>query len=107
MTDIFELLASNMKNYRTIRGFSQADLAEQVNVSTKHIGMIEAAKQFPSPKLLTRIAAALGVDTPELFSVEKAHILPVHKVSLQKLHQDILGDIETILTNRIEGLKGE
>jgi transcriptional regulator with XRE-family HTH domain len=105
VTDIFQLLAFNIKNYRTIKGFSQADLAEQVHVSTKHIGMIEAAKQFPSPKLLTRLAVALGVDTPELFTVEKAHILPVHKVSLQKLHQDILGDIEIILTERIEGLK--
>jgi transcriptional regulator with XRE-family HTH domain len=45
-------------------------LAEKVNTSTHYIGMIETKKNFPSPEMLERIAAALDIDTLALFSKE-------------------------------------
>lgn len=107
MTDLRELLAHNIKEYRKLRGFSQENLAERAGTSTTHIGMIEIGKSFPSPQMLTKIAEALGIDTPELFSTEKAQIVPVHHVSLQKLYQDILSDFEGVVARRIEGLRQE
>jgi transcriptional regulator with XRE-family HTH domain len=107
MTDLRELLATNMKAYRKICGLSQEALAVKAGTSTTHIGMIEICKQFPSTQLLTRIAEALGIDTPELFTTEKAQIIQIHKVSLQKLYQDILGDFEKIVLERITSLTKE
>jgi transcriptional regulator with XRE-family HTH domain len=107
MTDVRELLAKNIKEYRKIRGFSQETLAEKAGTSTTHIGMIEIGRKFPSPQMLMKIAEALGIDTPELFAIEKAQILPIHNVSLQKLYQDIMSDFGEIVTARIAGLNHE
>ena len=60
-----------MKAYRNALGLSQAKLAEKVGTSTHYIGMIETKNNFPSPEMLERIAAALGVDTIDLFSTGK------------------------------------
>jgi transcriptional regulator with XRE-family HTH domain len=59
-----------MKAYRNALGLSQAKLAEKVDTSTHYIGMIETKNNFPSPEMLERIAAALGVDTLALFCKE-------------------------------------
>jgi transcriptional regulator with XRE-family HTH domain len=71
MTNIREILAKNMKAYRSALGLSQARLAEKVDTSTHYIGMIEIKNNFPSPEMLERIAAALGIDTLDLFSTER------------------------------------
>jgi len=63
-------LAKNMRVYRNALGFTQAKLAENVNTSMHYISMIEAKKKFPSPEMLERIAAAMEVDTVDLFSTE-------------------------------------
>ena len=71
MTNIRDVLAENMKAYRHVRGFTQANLAEKVNTSTHYIGMIETKNKFPSPEMIERIALALGIDTIDLFSPNK------------------------------------
>ncbi|GHT95242.1 hypothetical protein FACS1894141_3490 [Spirochaetia bacterium] len=70
MTNIRDVLATNMKAYRNALGLSQAKLAEKVDTSTHYIGMIETKNKFPSPEMLERIAAALEIDTMDLFSTE-------------------------------------
>jgi transcriptional regulator with XRE-family HTH domain len=70
MTNLRDVLANNMKAYRNALGLSQAKLAEKVDTSTHYIGMIETKNKYPSPEMLERIAAALGVDTLDLFSAE-------------------------------------
>ena len=70
MTNIRDLLAKNMKAYRSALGLSQAKLAEKVGTSTHYIGMIETKNKFPSPEMLERLAIAMGIDTIELFSTE-------------------------------------
>lgn len=71
MTNIRDVLAKNMKAYRSALSLSQAKLAEKVDTSTHYIGMIETKNNFPSPEMLERIAAALGIDTIDLFSTER------------------------------------
>jgi transcriptional regulator with XRE-family HTH domain len=71
MTDIRELLAQNMRKFRTSQGFTQANLAEKVKTSTHYIGMIENQNKFPSPEMMKRIAAALNIDTADLFKIGK------------------------------------
>jgi len=71
MTNIRDILASNMKAYRNALGISQAKLAAKADTSTHYIGMIETKNNFPTPEMLERIAAALGVDTLDLFAADK------------------------------------
>jgi len=70
-------------------GLSQARLAEKARLSTQYIAMIELNRKFPSPEILERIAYALELDTPELFSMPPS----VERATMQ-LHATILADIE-------------
>jgi len=92
MTDIKDLLASNIKKYRTILGLSQAKLAEKVNTSTNYIGLLEIKRKFPSPQMMERLAAALGIDTTELFHKEltsKETIKTYRKAAIEDLQETI------------------
>ena len=89
MTSLKKLLAFNMKEQRRILGISQATLAERIDTSTHYIAMIELERKTPSLHMLERIAVALEIDPPELFSIGK-----VPNVSLRKLQKSVLDDLE-------------
>jgi DNA-binding XRE family transcriptional regulator len=48
MARIKEIFAHNLKENRRKSGFTQAQLAEKVDVSTHHIGMLEIARNYPT-----------------------------------------------------------
>jgi transcriptional regulator with XRE-family HTH domain len=68
MTNIRDVLANNLKQFRQARGWSQAYLAEKVNISTNYIGLLENTVKFPSSKMIQKLACALEIDPTELFS---------------------------------------
>jgi len=102
MTDLRKLLAQNIKNYRKIRGFSQEMLAEKAGTSTTHIGMIETSKKYPSPQMLEKIAGALGIDTPELFTTQTVTFMTDFNKSIERLYQDITVDFRQFEKTIIE-----
>jgi len=102
MTDLRILLAQNIKNYRKIRGFSQEMLAEKAGTSTTHIGMIETSKKYPSPQMLEKIAGALGIDTPELFTTHTVTFMTDFNKSVERLYQDISVDFKQFEKTVIE-----
>ena len=67
MTNLREIFAHNLKEKRRKRGFSQAKLAEMVNVSVHHIATIETARNYPTLDLVERMANALNIEIYELF----------------------------------------
>lgn len=89
MTNLRQLLAFTMKEKRRILGYSQAKLAEKADLSTQYIAMIELGRKFPGPETLERIAEALELDVPELFSMP-----PTEKGLLKKIGRKLLADIE-------------
>jgi transcriptional regulator with XRE-family HTH domain len=91
-----------MKDQRHILGITQAQLAEKVNTSTHYIGMIENEKKFPTPEMLERIAAALEVDAPVLFST-KSYPSP-ETGTLAKFQDQVLNDISEVISYRIREL---
>jgi transcriptional regulator with XRE-family HTH domain len=98
MTNIREILAKNMKAYRNALGLSQAKLAEKVDTSTHYIGMIETKNNFPSPEMLERIAASLGIDTLDLFSSERT--LPE---AMKVCRKSALKDLQRLMVRYIDG----
>jgi transcriptional regulator with XRE-family HTH domain len=78
-----------MKEQRRILGISQATLAERINTSTHYIAMIELERKTPSLLMLERIATALLIDPPELFSMRS---IPLK--FLNKLQGAVLLDIQ-------------
>jgi transcriptional regulator with XRE-family HTH domain len=100
MTDIRAVLASNMKLHRKTLGLSQSKLADKINTATGYIAMIETGKKFPSASMLEKIAQALEIDTPELFTAQ-----PFETYSIKKQYKAILLDFEKIILARLSELE--
>jgi putative transcriptional regulator len=60
-------LGNRLKEERTRRGLSQAELADLVHVSRKTINTVENGVFVPSTILALRLAAALGTSVERLF----------------------------------------
>jgi len=96
MTSLRALLAHNIKEQRRVLGITQANLAEKVKTSTHYIGQIELGNKFPTPEMLERIAAALEIDSPQLFSMDS---FPAEVI--KKFQDGLLDDVETAVVNVI------
>ena len=90
------ILAENIRNHRNLLGYSQVKLAEIANIAPAYLAMIELEKNFPSDKVLERIAHALKIDPTELFTKT---CYPVEAV--KTLQKTVLEDIEQVIKNRI------
>jgi len=69
-TEIRKTLARNIKSFREHRLWSQADLAENSDISIPFLSEIERGNKWPFPDTLGRIAKALNVQVRELFREE-------------------------------------
>ena len=105
MTSLRAVLAFNMKVQRQIMGISQKKLAAKVGTSTHYIGMIEKENKFPTPEMLERIAAALEIDAPALFSTKS---YPLSEAgSLSTLQEELINDIAQVIAHRMGKLNLE
>jgi transcriptional regulator with XRE-family HTH domain len=65
------ILGKNIKKYRKKAGLTQEQLAEQLNVSSKHLSNIEIGSKFVTSALLDTLCTILNVNPATLFySVE-------------------------------------
>lgn len=64
----FKEIGLKISYYRKKRGYTQAQLAEKVNLSTNYLGLIERGNngRSYSMEVLLKIADALDVDVREL-----------------------------------------
>ena len=81
MTNIQMCLSRNMKFHRKRLGLSQAALAEKAETAPNYIALIEVGKSFPSLPMMEKIAAALQIDTLDLF--DKDGLISIDKNSLR------------------------
>jgi transcriptional regulator with XRE-family HTH domain len=104
MTNIRDILASNLKKFRQSRGWSQAVLAEKAETSTNYIGMLENTVKFPSSEMIQKLAFALGIDPTDLFSKE------IDPLSIMKNYQkaaleDIYELLGRLISEKIQKLE--
>jgi len=68
--EILRFLAKRVRELRSRRGLTRKMAARDADVSERHLAQLETGEANVSIVLLRRIAAALGVSLPELFSLE-------------------------------------
>lgn len=94
MESIKKHFGARLKEIREKRGLNQEQLAELVNMESRHISRIETGKSFTTLENLSKIAQALNVDVSAFFNFE-------HKKDKNTLIQEITkylqqGDIKQI-----------
>jgi transcriptional regulator with XRE-family HTH domain len=79
---------------------TQEKLAEKVETSTHYISQIEQQNKFPSPEMLERIAAALELDTPQLFSMAS-----LTDEAIKQFQEGVLSDLTAAINTRAADLR--
>lgn len=62
-----KVLGRNIKLYRKLKGFTQEEFSERLNINSKHVSAIEVGQKYPSSELLDAIARELEVPYSQLF----------------------------------------
>lgn len=60
-------LAKGLRRLRSTRGWSQAELADRINVTPEYVGLLERGRRLPSVPMLCSLGAALHAGLDELF----------------------------------------
>jgi transcriptional regulator with XRE-family HTH domain len=66
MADLKHALATNLRRMRYARGWTQEELADRVEISSRYVGAIERGQVSASVSVLGRLADALGTEPSEL-----------------------------------------
>ena len=63
-------MKNNLRVQRAIKNITQAELADQIQVSRQTINTIESGKYVPSTALALKMAKVFGVSVEALFELE-------------------------------------
>jgi len=93
--ELLKTFGVNIKHYRGVLKWSQAELAENADISINFLSDIETGKKWASPTTMVKFADAFHVEVYELFKPEK--IMPDKANSIiQKYTVDLLTAISQI-----------
>lgn len=70
--DILKVFSTNIKKYRTERGYSQEHFAELCGMHRTYISSVECCRRSISLENVQRIADALEIETYKLFLEDKS-----------------------------------
>ncbi len=70
MDTLKEYFGSRIKEIRESRGLNQEQLAEVVDMESRHLSRIETGKSFTTLENINKIAKALNVDINTLFAFQ-------------------------------------
>ena len=65
-----KLLGQRIKHLRKLRGYTQEQLAERMDINAKYLSSIERGVENPTFDLFLRLARGLNVNSYELFQFE-------------------------------------
>jgi len=69
--EVYKQIGKNIKKYRKLKGYTQQELADRINMGLNFTGKIEVAFRHPSISTLVLIANALDIELMSLFEFDK------------------------------------
>ena len=101
--ELLRMFSANIKHYRALFKWSQAELAEKADISINFLSDIETGKKWASPTTMVKFADVFHVKVYELFKPE--HIMPAKAGSIiQKYNDDIVKAINRVRDNYLQKL---
>lgn len=93
--DIPTLFGKNVQKYRKMAGLTQSELSKRLEITQKHLSIIETGTQFASAALIARISKELNVPPAALFGDDLT----------QAYFDKLYARLATHLENKINWLK--
>lgn len=90
MSDIAKQLGQRIRELRTQQHMSQEELSFKAGISPAHLGQIERALKNPTIDTIAKIAAALDIPIPDLFTMEAVSAAP-QNTTVSKINAQLLG----------------
>jgi transcriptional regulator with XRE-family HTH domain len=101
--ELLKTFGANIRHYRGLFTWSQAELAEQVDISINFLSDIETGKKWASPVTMVKFADIFHIEVYELFKPD--YIVPDKAGSiLQKYTGDVLTAISQIRDSYLKRL---
>ena len=102
--DLLKIFSSNIRLYRARFRWSQAELAEKINISINFLSDIETGKKWASPITMVRFANVFNVQAYEL--LKPSDLIPDNYYSvIEKFAEDIHSSVEQIRKTFLENKK--
>ena len=99
--ELLKIFSSNIRFHRTRFRWSQADLAEKINISINFLSDIETGKKWASPVTMTKFANVFNVKAYEL--LKPLDLLPDnHDSIVEKFAEDMHTAVEQIRATFLE-----
>lgn len=76
-----KLIGNRIKELRRLRGLTQEQLAEMVEIDPRHLSGLETGRYFPSFVTLLKITEHLQVELPDIFQYSD-HIYNVEELKI-------------------------
>jgi len=92
------ILSANLKRYRNYRKFSQAELAEKLDISIPFLSDVENGRKWVSPATLVKFADVLGIEPHELFKLPEP-LSPPMTLTLDKWSNEIIEAVTQTVRN--------
>ncbi|WP_311270695.1 helix-turn-helix transcriptional regulator [Sphingobium sp. WCS2017Hpa-17] len=68
--DVVELLGTNVRRYRKLKGMTQEQLALDTGMERSYVSDLERGTRNPSVRALGRLAEALGIEPKSLLELQ-------------------------------------
>ena len=105
LVDIPLLLGQNVRKFRKLAGLTQSQLSERLEITQKHLSVIETGAQFASASLISRLCKELDVTPGMLFggdmgsrhlAILQSMIHNLINAKLESLYQRLHSDIQSL-----------
>ena len=97
------MIGDNIKKFRIIRGLSQAELADLLNVSQKTISSWEIGRTEPNMGMVEKLALLLGVRKSDLIGEDgMEQVLTAAEIHLIKSFRKLSREQRTMVMNIVD-----
>jgi len=104
------MFSKNIRDYRARHNWSQAELAERIDVSVNFLSDIENSRKWASPITMVKFAVAFGVEVYELLKPAddlpdaSGALLSKYTEDIQGIVSQVIGEVETAYMERLAEL---
>ena len=101
----YSLIGRHIKEIRSAKGLTQADLAEKIDVSTPHISRIESGAKRPSLETLIKTATVLGTTIDVLLLGNQAGDRTTYQGELKDIMKGLSDREQEFILSAIKTMK--